>query len=48
MKILIDHRRAIERMAMDRKIEADDRPVILALATFAYYEMLREPWKNSE
>jgi len=41
VKTLIEHRRAVERMAIEQKIEPDDRQAILACATFAYYEMLR-------
>ena len=41
IKTLIEHRRAVERIAIEQKIESSDRQVILACATFAYYEMLR-------
>lgn len=41
VNILIEHRRAVERMAIEQKIEPSDRAAILACATFAYYEMLR-------
>ena len=39
--ILLEHRRAVERMAIEQKIEKSDRAAILACATFAYYELLR-------
>jgi hypothetical protein len=38
---LIEHRRAVERMAIEQQIEPGDRAVILACATFAYYELMR-------
>lgn len=41
INILIEHRRAVERMAIEQKIEPSDRAAILACATFAYYELLR-------
>ena len=41
VKILIEHRRAVERMAIEQTIEPSDRAAILACATFAYYELLR-------
>ena len=41
INILLEHRRAVERMAIEQKIEKSDRAAILACATFAYYELLR-------
>jgi hypothetical protein len=41
IKQLIEHRRAIERMAIEQKVEKDDRQAILTCATFAYYELMR-------
>jgi hypothetical protein len=41
INILIEHRRAVERMAIEQKIENSDRAAILACATFAYYELMR-------
>lgn len=46
LTILLKHRRAIERMTLDRKINPEDRLAILACVSFAYYEMLHEPTKQ--
>jgi len=44
--ILLEHRRAVERMAVEQSILSGDRSAILACATFAYTELLGEAGKQ--
>lgn len=46
--MLFEHRRALERMALEHTILADDRSAILTCATFAYTELLWEASRTAD